>query len=737
MRSSSSRSDGRPSLRPVRRSRTSTRNYGPASRRRRSAFCSITDAKYVAQVIVLHRSLREVLPGARTRGALHGPGPHRALEELGAPRPRGGRDRGAGGARPGARRGRAPGGRRTSTRRRPSPRSASTCCGATATPSWVTYVDADSMFFADPRPRLRRAARARRSGSSPTASRPASRAASAGPAHTSLVGQLRRRLAREGGRGAGGARAASSGASTGSRATGTATRATCATGPSASRACTSSSTPASARRRGPRTRAWRASGGPVTIDGAPLILFHYQSLRVHRRAVGARARRGRSRAPRSPFAWRIHRELPALARRAATWSGSPTSSGWRRRSASCARSTPASWTSSAARPAGDRPRRRRAGALDAQARPRGFALRGAGGASRVPHADVVAVYGATGSTGRMVLSELARGTSSAWPAGATRRLRRSPTAAGRGRRLRGTLASSTRFGRCSRPRGRGQLRGPARPSGRPRSTRGDRTTWTPQANSAFIRVVFERFGPEAERHGVALVPALGFDYALGDCLARLAATGHEPLRELVIAYAIAGSGVSGDALGAAAERAESGTRSSTGRRAGGAAPAGSAARQLPLPRAARPQADAALRLGRGDHRPAPHPDATGDHADHRRAPGRRTRVSPAFVPVPSAAGAPAVRRSPLRPLLGAGGRAPGGRTNGPANGRFTIAAVATGQTGRRGRALVEGRTSTGSPPRAWRWARAGSRAKMARWELSAPPPPSSRRASSTRWASAG
>jgi short subunit dehydrogenase-like uncharacterized protein len=65
---------------------------------------------------------------------------------------------------------------------------------------------------------------------------------------------------------------------------------------------------------------------------------------------------------------------------------------------------------------------------------------------------------------------------------------------------------------------------------------------------AFIRRVFEEFGPEAERTGVALVPALGFDYALGDCLARLTAHGREPATEVVIAYAVAGPDVSENSL---------------------------------------------------------------------------------------------------------------------------------------------------------------------------------------------
>jgi short subunit dehydrogenase-like uncharacterized protein len=60
----------------------------------------------------------------------------------------------------------------------------------------------------------------------------------------------------------------------------------------------------------------------------------------------------------------------------------------------------------------------------------------------------------------------------------------------------------------------------------------------------FIRMVFERHGAAAERAGVALVPAIGFDYLPGDCIARIAAEGLEPLEELVMAYAVKGFGMS-------------------------------------------------------------------------------------------------------------------------------------------------------------------------------------------------
>jgi short subunit dehydrogenase-like uncharacterized protein len=75
---------------------------------------------------------------------------------------------------------------------------------------------------------------------------------------------------------------------------------------------------------------------------------------------------------------------------------------------------------------------------------------------------------------------------------------------------------------------------------------------------SFIQMVFERHGADAERAGVALVPAIGFDYLPGDCIARLAAEGHEPLEELVIAYHVDGFRLSRGTLRSAMEAMKGG-----------------------------------------------------------------------------------------------------------------------------------------------------------------------------------
>jgi short subunit dehydrogenase-like uncharacterized protein len=53
----------------------------------------------------------------------------------------------------------------------------------------------------------------------------------------------------------------------------------------------------------------------------------------------------------------------------------------------------------------------------------------------------------------------------------------------------------------------------------------------------YIRLVHARFDDAARAAGVAVVPAMGFDYVPGDLIAHLTAQGVEPLRELVLAYA--------------------------------------------------------------------------------------------------------------------------------------------------------------------------------------------------------
>jgi short subunit dehydrogenase-like uncharacterized protein len=207
----------------------------------------------------------------------------------------------------------------------------------------------------------------------------------------------------------------------------------------------------------------------------------------------------------------------------------------------------------------------------------------------------------------------------------------------------------------------------------------------------FIRQVFERHGADAESRGVALVPALGFDYALGDCIARLAASRHEPLDELVIAYALAGSGVAGDAL-------ESAGGGSLGPEViyvdGGwrRAPAGvhRASFRFPDPLGRQSM----LRYGSGEVITVPRHTrtlrvtsliTTSTWAPHPALSG----LMPYLRPLVAAA-----RRTPLRRLLRLAARQgaspPAVRERDRRTARFVIAAVARGASGSVGCGLIEG-----------------------------------------------
>ncbi|WP_354700345.1 hypothetical protein DSM112329_00614 [Paraconexibacter sp. AEG42_29] len=58
----------------------------------------------------------------------------------------------------------------------------------------------------------------------------------------------------------------------------------------------------------------------------------------------------------------------------------------------------------------------------------------------------------------------------------------------------------------------------------------------------FIKAVVKQYGPGARNAGVALVSGMGFDYLPGDLLCNVTAAGAGPLSDLTIAYAIQGFG---------------------------------------------------------------------------------------------------------------------------------------------------------------------------------------------------
>lgn len=60
----------------------------------------------------------------------------------------------------------------------------------------------------------------------------------------------------------------------------------------------------------------------------------------------------------------------------------------------------------------------------------------------------------------------------------------------------------------------------------------------------FMRLVFERYGPVAERNGAVLLTAMGFDYVPGDMIAALTAEGMDEVDELELAYGVEDFGTS-------------------------------------------------------------------------------------------------------------------------------------------------------------------------------------------------
>ena len=174
----------------------------------------------------------------------------------------------------------------------------------------------------------------------------------------------------------------------------------------------------------------------------------------------------------------------------------------------------------------------------------------------------VVLYGATGYTGRLVVGELERRGLEYVLSGRDeeklRRLAAVHDATVRvvplddARALRDLLADASAVISCAGPF---TLAGHALV----RAAVDSRTHYVDSTGEQpFIRRVFEDHGPAAERAGVALVPALGFDYAPGDCIAGLTARGHEPLEELVLAYAVKGFGMSRGTLRSGLEAVKGG-----------------------------------------------------------------------------------------------------------------------------------------------------------------------------------
>lgn len=173
----------------------------------------------------------------------------------------------------------------------------------------------------------------------------------------------------------------------------------------------------------------------------------------------------------------------------------------------------------------------------------------------------IALYGATGYTGRLVVAELRRrGLDFVISGRSEQKLRELSEGAGGGApyrpasvddpaSLRALLEDVSVVINCA---------GPFTLLGEP-VVQAAIATGTHYVDSTgeqpFIEMVFDRYGAEAEAAGVGLAPAMGFDYVPGDCIARLVAEGREPLEELVVAYAVKGFGATRGTLHSALEMA--------------------------------------------------------------------------------------------------------------------------------------------------------------------------------------
>lgn len=161
----------------------------------------------------------------------------------------------------------------------------------------------------------------------------------------------------------------------------------------------------------------------------------------------------------------------------------------------------------------------------------------------------IAVYGASGYTGRLIAAELARRGADLVLAGRDRaKLERVAAEVGgaaiavaaldQPAALRELLAPCAAVIACA---------GPFALHGEPlvRSAVETATAYVDTTGEQpFIRRVFEVHGPAAERAGTPLVPAMGFDYMPGDMIAALTCEGVDAVEDVHLAYSVRSFGPS-------------------------------------------------------------------------------------------------------------------------------------------------------------------------------------------------
>jgi short subunit dehydrogenase-like uncharacterized protein len=154
----------------------------------------------------------------------------------------------------------------------------------------------------------------------------------------------------------------------------------------------------------------------------------------------------------------------------------------------------------------------------------------------------IAVYGATGYTGRLVAAELAEAKANLILSGRNRRkldalaaeiggeARAREAALDDPAALRALLGDCAAVIDCAGPFV--QLGEPVLAAAVETGTHYLDTT----GEQSYLRMAFERYGPAAARAGVAVIPAMGFDYVPGDMIAALTAEGMGELDELRLHY---------------------------------------------------------------------------------------------------------------------------------------------------------------------------------------------------------
>jgi short subunit dehydrogenase-like uncharacterized protein len=163
-------------------------------------------------------------------------------------------------------------------------------------------------------------------------------------------------------------------------------------------------------------------------------------------------------------------------------------------------------------------------------------------------AGPIAVYGASGYTGRLVVRELVRRGLAHLLAGRTAaRLRAAASDAGSDApvriaaledrdALRHALGDCAVVINCAGPFtrwGEAVVRAAVETGTHYLDTTGEQP---------YMHRIAQRWDQGARAAEVAVVPAMGFDFVPGDLLAHLVARGREPLRDLVIAYSVQGFG---------------------------------------------------------------------------------------------------------------------------------------------------------------------------------------------------